>query len=131
MLKDVGVKGRGLVASKEFKKGDLILTDKTVVSYEADDIDYGSRRQFEELMKLVDSLDVDDRKNFFSLEPNKLDLERIPRYLFTPGEKEYVDAFCIYKNNNICGDVCLTLSLLNHSCDPNSMWCRYLDQSHI
>ena len=85
---------------------------------------FDRRRQFEELMKEVDNLDVDDRKNYFSLTRNKHDLERIPSDLFLPSEKEYVDAWCIYINNEIRGDVCLTLSILNHSCDPNSMWCR-------
>ena len=32
MIKDFGEKGRGLVASRDFKIGDLIMTDKAVVS---------------------------------------------------------------------------------------------------
>lgn len=131
MIKDLETKGRGLVASKSFVKGDYILTDKTVVSYQlGEGLVVERRRQFEELMKLVDSLDADERKNYFSLEPNKQFLERIPKDLFPTSKKDYVDAMCIHINNSIEGDVCLTLSLLNHSCDPNSMWCRYLDKSH-
>ena len=114
MVKDFGIKGRGLVASKSFMKGDLILTDETVVSYQEDE-------DFEELMKHVDRLDVDDRKDYFNLVPKKLDLENISKDLYSPSE---MDAYGIYDNNNISGDVCLTLSLLNHSCDPNSLWCR-------
>ena len=38
--KNMGSMGRGLIASKEFKKGDRILKDKSVVSYKADEVDY-------------------------------------------------------------------------------------------
>ena len=124
MIKDMGIKGRGLVASKAFVKGDLILKDKVVVSYKADCFFSHSRRQLEELMEQVDNLEVDDRRDYFNLEKNLLDMKRIPESLFEPSEKEYIDAWCIYTNNRIRGHVCLTLSLLNHSCDPNSIWSR-------
>ena len=126
MIKDMGIKGRGLVASKAFKKGDLILKDKAVVSYryEEDEVCPDSRRPLEELMEHVDNLEVDDREDYFNLGTNMRNQKMIPETLFSANEKDYVDAWCIYINNRIRGDVCLTLSFLNHSCDPNSMWCR-------
>ena len=124
MIKDMENKGRGLVASKAFVKGDLILKDKVIVSYKAFSKFSHGRRQLEELKKHVDSLEVDDRRDYFNLAKYLGDLKRIPESLFESSEKEYVDAWCIYINNEIRGDVCLTLSILNHSCDPNSMWSR-------
>ena len=124
MIKDMGEKGRGLVASKAFTKGDLILRDKTVVDYEAEDIYYDSRTQFEELMTHVDKLPVEERQEYFQLAMNPHEGMRIKKDLFSPAENEIVNAWCIYKTNRIMGGVCLTLSLLNHSCDFNSMWVR-------
>ena len=40
MTKNMGSMGKGLIASKEFKKGDLILKDKSVVGYKADEVDH-------------------------------------------------------------------------------------------
>ena len=124
MIKDMGAKGRGLVASKAFAKGDLIFRDKPVVSYEASDIYFDSRTQFEELMTHVDKLTVEERNEYFQLAMNPQEAMKIEENLFSPEEKEIVNAWCIYVTNRILGDVCLTLSLLNHSCDYNSMWAR-------
>ena len=124
MIKDMGAKGRGLVASKAFARGDLIFREKPVVSYEASDIYYDSRTQFEELMTHVDKLTDEERDEYFQLAMNPLEGMKIKKNLFSPDENEIVNAWCIFVTNRILGDVCLTLSLLNHSCDFNSMWAR-------
>ena len=111
MTKNMGSMGRGLIASKEFKKGDRILKDKSVVSYKADEYDFSSRTQIEELMKIVTNLKREDREDYFNLSMNPLEREKIPEHLFSPDEGEFVTAWCIYTNNRIFGDVFLTLSL--------------------
>ena len=90
MTKNMGSMGRGLIASKEFKKGDRILKDKSVVSYKADEFDYSSRTQIEELMKLVTNLKREDREDYFNLSMNPLEREKIPEYLFSPARRRRI-----------------------------------------
>ena len=131
MVKEFGEKGRGLVASKNFKVGDLIFNDTSVASiYITDEfltidnvIKYG-KEVYDQISTLSDA----DQKNFFKLSGSaKLDVPlSYPAFEIIP--EKFKRAFSIFKNNSIGSasddkeeDLYLKYSMLNHSCDPNTI----------
>ena len=135
MVKDFGEKGRGLVASKKFNVGDLIFKDKAVVSgisasnniTLADCAKYG-KEVYAQVSKLSDT----DQKSFFELSArakvdrmmshHSLELKSIP--------ENYKRAYSIFSNNSMriqqemnedLEHLYLKISMINHSCDPNSL----------
>ena len=131
MVKEFGEKGRGLVASKNFKVGDLIFKDTTVASIIITDefltidnvMKYG-KEVYDQISTLSDA----DQKNFFELSGSaKLDvIVSSPAFGIIP--EKFKRVFSIFKNNSIGSasdekeeDFYLKYSLLNHSCDPNTI----------
>ena len=127
MVRDLGDKGRGLVASRDFKAGDLIFEENTIVKDVSDNLQFVSKnislygkRIVTQLSKLSEST----QKDFLNLTRKQkvMDDESII-------PEEYRIAFAIYVNNSIAGNLFLDLSLINHSCVPNTMWWMKSEQS--
>ena len=129
MVAAVEGKGRGLVAVRDIAAGELITRDRAVltlswgVSYE----DAGEDIRL--LQRQVNSLPDVDRDRFYKLSSRKTILQKLR-------DSPYKEATAIFFNNAIASDgfnvmssnnghersVYLTLSLLNHSCAPNSAY---------
>jgi len=116
------VKGRGLVATKDIKQGQQILIDTSVLTFDNTNL---SMTCWIEIRELADNLSAKEKELFYSLKPK-------PRNKFDFDEKRML-ALRIYLNNSIdLGDsskdsksragIFLKLSMLNHSCCPNSRW---------
>ena len=130
MVKDFGEKGRGLVASKKFSVGDLILKDKSVVCmstsitpFECLEYEY-AKQIYGQISKLSDA----DQKDYFVLSSNATADALLSKLGFWSVPEQHKRAVSIFLLNRIEGEkndeahLYLKLSLINHSCDPNSAW---------
>ena len=130
MVKDFGEKGRGLVASKKFSIGDLILKDKSVVClstsitpFECFGYEY-AKQIYAQISKLSDA----DQKDYFVLSSNDKADALLSKLCFWSFPEHHKRAVSIFLLNRIEGEkndeahLYLKLSLINHSCDPNSVW---------
>ena len=69
MVKDFGEKGRGLVASKNFKIGDIIFEDTSVASRIANDARSPSAK-CEDIYSQISKLSKADQRDFYGLSRN-------------------------------------------------------------
>ena len=122
VIVEIQGKGRGLVASKDFKMGDLIIRDKAAVTI-ADGtppIHYGLQ-----IKRQLENLSEEERGEFYKLTRNNV----LKPALETDIGIQFFTEIAIFANNQIEGhgaDKCLfiSLSLLNHSCASNASWTR-------
>ena len=125
MVKDLGEKGKGLVASKDFEIGDLIMKDRAVVESTADiSMDIRNLEQYG--VKILQQLwqqPVETIRSFFELKANNVVLNKFANNSELPKQ-----AVAIFLNNRIGDRVYLKLSRINHSCDPNAAW-QNIDES--
>ena len=129
MIKDFGEKGRGLVASRDFKIGDLIMKDKPVIlsKIKNEDLNKKDICTFlclgEEIMVQIRQQTDKIKGDFLKLYPS-IRILKLLDFLDTdkvlPGPLK--QAVAIFINNRIGGKIYLKLSLINHSCDPNVAW---------
>jgi len=124
-----------LAALNDIKIGELITRDTAVIAIpgNVDALEAG-----EEIVRQIRKLDSTDKKQFFKL-TRKDGIHQFCQSLIedTSEDKKqhskaqkfakFCDEISIFFNNNIATDdsfrcLFLTLSLLNHSCDPNSFW---------
>jgi len=124
MVKDFGEKGKGLVASRDFKIGDLIMKETAVISsteqinlFPTDVRNYGA-----EICKQLQLLPEDVRAEFFELSASKELPEKLadPNYAMVP--ENLMRVVAIFVNNRIGNKIYLSMSLINHSCDENANW---------
>ena len=132
MVKDFGEKGRGLVASKNFKAKDLIFKDISVTSVPViiDDltpiyVDKCGKEVYAQISKLSDA----DKKDFFELSGSAIIEVLLSQHTFKSNpENKKLRALSIYLNNRTGifdennAHVYLKYSRMNHSCDPNTVW---------
>ena len=125
MVTEFEGKGRGLVAAKDIKMGDLIFTDKPMLKLAA--VPGGclpDSTAMDSMMTQIGNLSSEAKKQFYKLKPPlESDLEFAFRYLNLP---EYGrDEYDIFRNNCVhIGQYCfiyLNQSLVNHSCSPNAV----------
>ena len=135
MVKDFGQKGRGLVASKNFEVGDIIFKDTSVVNMNKARFVLSMQRSTEEYIKVVgeiytqiSTLSETDQKDFFDLSRSaKVDSFLSQHFNGSIPERDK-RAYSIFENNLIAscdnkeGHLYLKGSLVNHSCDPNTLW---------
>ena len=122
IVKEMGAKGRGLVATKDMEMGTLIVKEKAAVKvrkgFQAAMGDEAFGREIERQMS---NLSKEEQEEFSKLTKNK----KIMLDPFVP--KKYKEIIAIFENNSILStenesDVFSTVSLLNHSCVPNAAW---------
>jgi len=127
MVTEIPGKGRGLVAARDIKMGELIFKDKP--SVKKIDRPFGlTESDMSSLMRQIEALPSEAKLQYYNLEVPKD--ERINRKLrnlmfcVNGKEKEY-KAFEIFISS--CRDfkgyssLFLNLSLVNHSCAPNAV----------
>jgi len=110
-VKDVGEAGRGLVANKDIKYGELITSDTAVIDIPGNLLMWEAG---EEIMRQVKKMNSVEKEEFYKLKRN-----------ISPEADKIEEETCIFFSNAITTDDsfrCLFpyLSVLNHSCDPNS-----------
>ena len=120
MVRDLGDKGRGLVASRDFNVGGLIFEEKSIVKDLSDVVtSFSSEIIGKHIVTELSKLSEETQSDFFDL----------TRRQNVPTHTKYRDAFAIFLNNSIAGHLFLNLSLINHSCMPNTMWWMKSEQS--
>jgi len=130
MIKDFGEKGRGLVASKNFKVKDLIFKDTSVaclnIPGQVPPIDYVNYGK--EVYDQISTLSDVDQKTFFELSGSVKFDGILSHRAYGIFPEEYKRAISIYKNNSVgTGEkvteehLYLKFSMINHSCDPNTI----------
>ena len=125
------LRGSVFVATRDIKMGDLIVEDRAAVSVSKEEhklltsdsskteVNMGPLGAF--ILEQVNSLPEHEREEFYSLSRHRKMM--LPStYSYPPGKeaKETLIAAAIFMNNVIAGHLYLTISLVNHSCAPNS-----------
>ena len=133
MVKDFGEKGRRLVASKNFKVGDLIFKDTSVASIIfADEVHIINTVKFlakygKEVYAQISKLSDADQKSFFELSGNAKVYGILSDPIFGSIPENYKRAWSIFSNNQreTCeknkAHLYLKYSMVNHSCEPNTL----------
>ena len=122
IVKEMGAKGRGLVATKDMEMGTLIMKESAAVN-----VSKGFRAAIgddafgREIDRQMSNLSKEEQEEFCKLTKNK----KIMLDPFVP--KKYKEIIAIFENNRILSTeskLCVfnTVSLLNHSCIPNAGW---------
>ena len=112
IVKEMGGKGRGLVATKDMEMGTLIVKEKAVVKVRVQAM--GDEAFGREIERQVSNLSKEEQEEFSKLTKNK-------KTMLDPLVPEkYKDVIAIYENNRILSTeskLCVfnTVSLLNHS----------------
>ena len=117
-------RGRGLVATRDIKMGELIVEDRAAVSLTKEELQWMSldmRVSGALILEQVNRLPEQEQEEFYSLSRNR-NLMLSSSYPSPPGKeaKDVVIAVAIFTNNAIAENLYLTISLVNHSCAPNS-----------
>ena len=121
MVTELAGKGRGLVASRDIKVGDVIFNEQAAVSVYDDDRNWtkeASSVAFNKSVKIVKdqvkSLPKEKKSQFYKLSP-QCDAD-------TMQEMEKFSINCIADESSLHASVHLFLiqSLINHSCSPNA-----------
>eukprot|EP00092_Neocalanus_flemingeri_P068476 GFUD01083701.1.p1 GENE.GFUD01083701.1~~GFUD01083701.1.p1 ORF type:complete len:327 (-),score=99.46 GFUD01083701.1:9-989(-) len=126
-VRHIGEAGHGLVALKDIKVGELIVRDTAGTAIPGNETGEGIVRQLKRIRSAQKELIRKD--GFHELYDESMeDASRDSKIHFkVPRIAKFCDEISIFFNNDIETDDCfrcllLYLSLLNHSCDPNSFW---------
>ena len=135
VVKDLEGEGRGLVATKDLKIGDLIIKESAVIAL-PEDTDMWEAGGV--LVEQVEKLSVEQQKEFYKLTYKQRLLDISDTFLKAAGDDvekknksrmvtKNIKETAIFFNNDIAtedGYKCLfpNLALTNHSCSPNSSW---------
>ena len=122
IVKEMGAKGRGLVATKDMEMGTLIVKEKAAVKVRKGfQAAMGDEAFGREIERQVSNLSKEEQEEFSKLTKNK----KTMLDPFVP--EKYKEIIAIFENNRILSTesesgVFSTVSLLNHSCIPNAAW---------
>ncbi|KAF8808384.1 SET domain-containing protein [Phlegmacium glaucopus] len=103
--------GTGAFASREFQRGDLILSEKPIFSVRAD---APERQRFTSIKAKIENLSPYHLDRFLSLHNSHAECSCFPNLAL---EIYGTNAFTL--NDDDAG-ICLTASRFNHSCSPNA-----------
>ena len=135
MIREKEGRGRGLVAARNIKTGDVILQDTALitVSGEADTWEAG-----QQIHEQVGKMKEEERRDFYRLTRMQKLLDISDSFLSAAGDDKdnrakaelvslYKEETAIFFNNDISSgggskSLYLSLALLNHSCQANSCW---------
>ena len=135
MIREREGRGRGLVAARNIKTGDVILQDNPVITIagEADTWEAGHQ-----IREQVGKMREEERREFYRLTRMQKLLDISESFLSAAGDDQdhrakaelvslYKEETAIFFNNDISSgggskSLYLSLALLNHSCQANSCW---------
>ena len=122
MVTEIPGKGRGLVASKDFKKGQIIFKDTAAITIKAPSYIV----PLHELKEQISKLSEEQKSKFYQLTPHAVG-KLIPTQVTSALRENCLKEFTLFVNNctglNIDKDTLylfINSSLLNHSCAPNA-----------
>ena len=124
MVTEITGKGRGLVAAKEIKRGELIFIDKPAIEdVSTTKWEANKETEIKLFMKKIDNLPSEAKKQFYLL--NGYDDKSFTDLQSSDGE---IDATMevFFRNSRIVNQefmifsLYLNMALLNHSCAPNA-----------
>ena len=120
MITEYEGKGRGLVASRDIKMGELIFIDTAVITMlHPNDNAYEDNRKF--LMDQIGKMTEEQKAQFYNLKPHS----DYSKYAILEELKIFSG------NSKPLGDderIFLNLALINHSCSPNATFAQLQDQ---
>ena len=122
IVKEMGAKGRGLVATKDMEMGTLIVKERAAVKVRKGfQAAMGDEAFGREIERQISNLSKEEQEEFFKLSKNKKTM------LHPSATEKYKEIIAIFNNNSILStesELCVfnTVSLLNHSCNPNAGW---------
>jgi len=126
MVTEIPGKGRGLVAARDLKIGELIFYEKALMTvdmvYENDKL---SNETIDSMQKKIKQMPEEDKSKFLKLrydEELNYTLNQTFKY-FSISARDSLDGINIYYYNSLIDDckmLFLTVALMNHSCAPNS-----------
>ena len=126
MVTEIPGKGRGLVAARDLKMGELIFYEKAVMTvdmlYENGKL---SNETIDSMQKKIKEMSEEDKSQFLKLkydEDLNYNLNQTFKYL-SISARDSLDGINIYYYNSLIDDckmLFLTVALMNHSCAPNS-----------
>ena len=120
MITEYEGKGRGLVASRDIKMGELIFNDTAVITMlHPNDNAYEDNRKF--LMDQIGKMTEEQKAQFYNLKPHN----DYSKYAILEELKIFSG------NSKPLGDderIFLNLALINHSCSPNATFAQLQDQ---
>ena len=118
MIQQTEDKGRGLVASKNFSTGDLILKERAVATVRSKGKEAGP-----EILSQFNKMTSDERSDFYDLTKGHVE-EMEGR---TDLDRHLSELTSIFNNNaifsgsgNETGSLFLSYALINHCCSPNA-----------
>ena len=126
MVTEIEGKGRGLVAARDIKAGELIVMEEPLIKLaklppgSLPDLDY-----FKSLMKQIEEFPEEAKKQFYKLKPRQLQSTKLDVALGALSLGAGMDEFKIFFNNCKVHDkygylLHLNTALVNHSCAPNA-----------
>jgi len=137
LVRETEARGRGLVAARDVKTGDLLLQDRAVITVTEEADTWEAGRQIHEQ---VQQMKEKDMRKFYQLTRMQKLLDISDTFISAAGDDTdnikkaelvslYKHETAIFFNNDISGSagsksLYLSLALLNHSCSPNSSWSR-------
>ena len=119
MVTEYEGKGRGLVASRDFKVGELIFIDKLAIQMPSTECGLPDSEDVSSLMKHIEKLPSEAKKLFYRLEPSSnynIDFpenetgSRELKILFNNANEDEDEGWMLFIN----------MALINHSCAPNA-----------
>jgi len=121
-------KGRGLVAARDIKMGEQILTDKAVISLDCScdcgNCDFTCCNLTPELtkrfVKQVDKMSDSDRNAFNELKSSTAWYDKKPCLRENVGQEDCLEELNIFFFNTRSSNLFLSIALINHSCSPNT-----------
>ena len=125
MITEYEGKGRGLVASRDIKMGELILQDTAVIDVRAisgptgECINHFVTNEIKEQMNMMSD---QEKSDFYKLEQLNHDKVGCPLQSVNVfgREENFLEELKIYLKNKMSGMIFLNISLINHSCSPNA-----------
>ena len=124
MVTEITGKGRGLVAAKDIKTGELIFIDKpSIEDVSTKKWESNTETEIKLFMKKIDNLPSEAKKQFYLLkgydDKSFTDLQSSDREIEAAMEVFFRNARIVNKEFMMFS-LCLNMALLNHSCAPNA-----------
>ena len=116
MVTEIPGKGKGLVASKHFKKGQIIFKETAAIAVNGP----GVMVPLQELKEQISKMSVEQKTRFYQLSPRK---KINQAELATAFRENCIQELNIFLSNSLVYEdktrLFLSNSLINHSCAPN------------
>ena len=127
MVTEIEGKGRGLVAARDIKMGELIFNDKAAITLPKNLCSF-SVGTMDALKKQIKKLPTEAKSQFYKLKApdTNLEVNKVISILANKSDRDSAEALKLFtanaftNRNRDYNSLYLNLSLVNHSCAPNA-----------